>query len=146
MAAAVSLAAPWLRTLEVQSAATIWTRSPSTAYARLHDAGRLDPLSDEADLVAGSIALRLSELPLAAHSFELALGRTPGDAYATLELGAIASSKGERAKAIALLARAVRLNRRDFLARQALATARAGQRVDVRALNRAILAEAEHFA
>ncbi len=146
LAAAASLAAPWLSALEVQSAARVWTRSPSTAYARLHDASRLDPLSDQAYLVAGSIALRLSELPLAAHYFELALARTPGDDYATLELGAIASSRGERAKAIALLARAVRLNRRDFLARQALATARAGQRVDVRALNRAILAEAEHFA
>jgi O-Antigen ligase len=44
---AASLTAPWLSDLEVQSAAGVWTRAPGTAYARLHDAARLNPLSAE---------------------------------------------------------------------------------------------------
>jgi tetratricopeptide (TPR) repeat protein len=120
LAAAVSLAAPWLAQLEVQSAAHVWTTAPQTAYARLDDAARLNPLSDEAYLVEGSIALRYRELTRAARQFSLALGRTPGDAYATLELGAIASTRGERGRALVLLARAVRLNPRDQLTREAM--------------------------
>ena len=88
--------APWLSQLEVQSAARVWTKSPQTAYARLNDAARLNPLSDEAYLVAGSIALRFGDLARADHEFALALGRTPGDAYATLERGAIASTENDR--------------------------------------------------
>jgi hypothetical protein len=56
--------------------------------------GALNPLSDEPYLVAGSIALRFGDLTQRAdHEFALALERTPGDAYATLERGAIASSR-----------------------------------------------------
>jgi tetratricopeptide (TPR) repeat protein len=146
LAAAVSLCAPWLSQLEVQSAAHIWTTAPQSAYARLRDAANLDPLSDEADLVAGSIALRYGELARADRQFSLALGRTPGDAYATLERGAIASARGERAAALALLERAVRLSPREALARQALALVRAGGRVDIQELNRSILLKAQQLA
>jgi tetratricopeptide (TPR) repeat protein len=145
LAAIASLAAPWLSQLEVQSAARIWTRAPRAAYSRLNEAAGLNPLGDEAYLVAGSIALRYGELARADHEFSLALGRTPGDAYATLERGAIASATGQRAAAEALLARAVRLAPRDPLARRALAVVRGGGRVDVQALNRMILLEARRF-
>jgi len=146
LALAGSLAAPWLSQLEVQNAAQIWTRAPRAAYARLDDAAGLDPLSDEPYLVAGSIALRYAEFAHADHEFALALGRTPGDAYATLERGAIASSDGRRAAALALLERAVRLNPRDALAGQALALVRRGGRVSVAELNRAILLKAQQLA
>jgi tetratricopeptide (TPR) repeat protein len=116
------------------------------AYARLNDAARLNPLSDQAYLVAGSIALRFGDLARAEHEFSLALGRVPKDAYAGLELGAIASESGEHARALVLLERAVRLNPRDPLTRQALQTVRFGKRVNVEALNRSILSRAEHIA
>ena len=146
LAAAVSLCAPWLSALEVQSAAHIWTTAPQSAYARLRDAASLDPLSDEADLVAGSIALRYGELGRADRQFSLALARTPGDEYATLERGAIASARGERAAALALLERAVRLSPREGLARQALELVRTGGRVDIQELNRSILLKAQQLA
>src|SRR5580693_3580504 len=130
LAAAASLVAPWLSQLEIQSAARVWPRAPSTAYARLEDAARLNPLSDEADSVAGSIALRYGELARADHDFALALARDPGDAYATLERGAIASARGESAAALGLLERAVRLAPREPLARQALGRVREGHRID----------------
>jgi tetratricopeptide (TPR) repeat protein len=145
-AAAVSLTAPWLSQLEIQSAARIWPGAPRRAYARLNDAAKLNPLSDEAYLVAGSIALRFSDLTRADHNFALALKRSPDDAYATLERGAIASARGEHATALALLERAARLNPRDQLTREALRVVRGGRRVSVEALNRSILRNAQQLA
>jgi tetratricopeptide (TPR) repeat protein/predicted secreted protein len=145
LAATVSLGAPWLSQLELQSAARIWTRAPQAAYARLRAAARLNPLSDEADLTAGSIALRYGELDRADREFALALARAPGDAYATLERGAIASARGERAVAVGLLERAVRLDPREPLTREALELTRAGRRVSIEALNRSILVKAQQL-
>ncbi len=146
LAAIVSLTAPWLSSLQVQSAGRLWVHAPAQAYARLDDAGRLDPLSDEPYVVAGSIALRLGELARADHEFALALARTPGEAYATLERGAIASARGRRREALVLLERAVRLNPRDPLTRATLAVARSGHRVDIEELNRSILFKAQQFS
>ena len=144
--AAASLIAPWLSRLQVENAARIWSKAPATAYARLSDAARLNPLSDEPYLVAGSIALRFGDLARADHQFALALERTPDDAYATLERGAIASARGDRASALALLRRAVYLNPRDPLTHEALSTARRGERVNITELNRFILLQAKQLA
>ena len=146
LAALLSLAVPWLSERQIQSAARIWPKAPQAAYARLDDAAKLNPLSDQAYLVEGSIALRFADLARAEHAFSLALGRVPDDAYAALELGAIASESGEHQRALALLERAVRLNPRDPLTRQALHTVRSGKRVSLGALNRSILIRAEHLA
>ncbi len=146
LAAAGSLVAPWLSERQIQSAARVWPKAPLVAYARLNDAASLNPLSDEAYLVAGSIASRFGDLARAEHDFSLALERVPGDAYATLELGAIASEAGDRARALALLERALRLNPRDPLTREALQTVRSDKRVSVDALNRSILLKAERLA
>jgi len=145
LGATASLAAPWLSQLEIQDAARIWTRAPATAYARLDEAGGLNPLSDEPYLLAGSIALRYGDLRRADHEFVLALARTPGDAYATLERGAIASARGERTTAVALLERATRLNPRDELTFQALRLTRAGKRVSIVELNSLILLKAHQL-
>jgi tetratricopeptide (TPR) repeat protein len=144
--ATVSLAAPWLSQLQIQSAARVWPKAPATAYARLNDAARLNPLSDEPYLVAGGIALRFGDLGRADREFQLALGRDGGDAYATLERGAIASARGDRAGALALLERAARLNPRDPLTRQALQLVRRGERVNIDELNRSILLKAQQLA
>jgi hypothetical protein len=146
LAAACSLTAPWLSQLEIESAARVWTRAPQVAYARLQDAARLDPLSDEAWLVAGSIALRYGELARADRDFAQALRRSPDDAYATLELGAIASARGDRSAALGLLERATRLSPREALTREALGLVREGRLVNVQLLNREILLKAQELA
>jgi hypothetical protein len=142
---AASLTAPWLSELEVESAAKAWTRSPATAYARLHEAARLNPLSDRPYVVAGSIALRERELTRARAEFDAALKRAPADAYATLELGAIASASSEPKAALALIERAVRLNPRDAVAGRALTAVRDGLTISVAGLDRAILQTAEQI-
>jgi O-antigen ligase len=144
-AATVALAGPWLSQLQLQRAARIWPRSPAGAYSRLDQAAELDPLSDEPYLVAGSIALRRGEVQRADGDFAKALVRVPDGAYATLERGAIASERGQQAAARQLLGRAVALNPRDPLAREALEIVRGGRRVSVRGLNRAILLKAEEL-
>jgi Flp pilus assembly protein TadD len=106
----------------------------------------LNPLSDEAYVVAGSIALRYGEFARADREFSLALRRSPADAYATLERGAIASTAGRRAQALRLLEAAVRLNPRDPLARRSLLVVRRGGRVSVEELNRSILLKARQLA
>ena len=143
---AASLVAPWLSQLEVQSAARVWPAAPAKAYARLHDAANLNPLSDEPDLLAGSIALRLGEVSRADRYFALALQRVPNDAYAALERGAIASTRGQRARALVLLTQAAALDPRDALTAAALALVRRGERVDVEELNRSILREAQQLS
>lgn len=144
--AALSLAAPWLSRMEVQSAAKVWPQARSTAYARLRDAAQINPLSAEPSLIAGTIALHLNEVARARRQFELALDRVPGNAYATLELGAIASSRGEASEALRLLQKAVFLSPRSGLTREALAIARQGGRVSIEDLNRSILREAQQFS
>lgn len=146
LAATLSLAAPWLSEREVQSAARIWPKAPLAAYTRLGDAAKLNPLGDRAYLVEGSIALRFGDLARARDAFSKALKRVPGDVYATLELGAIASEMGAHREALELLERAVLLNPRDPLTRQALKTVQKGGRVNVDSLNRAILLKAEDLA
>jgi tetratricopeptide (TPR) repeat protein len=146
LAAVVSLTAPWLSELQVQSAARLWVHAPQQAYAQLDSAARLNPLSDEPYVVAGSIALRLGEAGGADREFVLALHRTPGDAYATLERGAIASARGQRREALVLLERAARLSPREPLTREALRLVRGGRRVDVGELNRSILLNARQFS
>ncbi len=95
--------------------------------------------------MAGSIALRFGDLTRANDEFALALGRTPGDAYATLERGAIASTENERRAALELLERAARLDPRDPLTRQALRLAGEGKRVNIEELNRSILLNAQQL-
>jgi tetratricopeptide (TPR) repeat protein len=146
LVAAASFTAPWLSQLETQSAVRVWPKAPATAYARLNDAARLNPLSDEPYLLAGSISLRFGDLQRADHEFALALARTPGDAYAMLERGAIASAQGHRTAALALLERAARLNPRDPLTREALRAARGGKRVNIEQLNHSILLQARLLA
>ncbi len=142
---ALSFIGPWLSQLEIQRAAKSWTSSPATAYSQLRTASQLDPLSDQAHLVAGSIALRLGQLNRARDEFSDALSRTPNGAYATLELGVIASYRGERARALRYLERAVALNPREPLAVEALELVRQGKRLSVQGLNRAILIKGQRF-
>ena len=145
VAGVVSLAAPGLSRLQIQSAARVWRTAPRTAYARLDDAASLNPLSDEAMVVSGNIAVRLGDLRRADREFARAMERVPLDAYATLERGAIASTRGERRRALGLLERAAQLNPRDPLARVALLLARSGRRVSVQRLNLAILTQARQL-
>jgi hypothetical protein len=144
--AAVSVTLPWLSERDVQKAAAVYDSQPFTAYDRLKQAARLNPLSSRPELVAGSIALRYSDFTRADQRFSDALERVPDDQYATLMRGAIASDRGDRAAALRLLDRAATLAPRDRLTLEARAIARDGGRIDVANLTRKILGRATVFS
>ncbi len=146
LAAAASLIAPWLSQLQLERAARIWPTAPRQAYSELDDAASLNPLSEEPELLAGGIALRFGDLARADREFAKALRRNPRDTYATLERGAIASARGERKRALALLRRTARLSPRDELIHEVLAVVQKGERVSIERLNRSILLKARQFS
>ena len=139
--AVASMALPWLSDVSTQYAADHWRSNPEAAYKRLDRAASLDRLSPEPYLAAATIALKRSEQARARSNFRKALERQSRSAYATLELGALASTYGDRREAERMLARSVALNPRDELARDALAKVRAGRQVSIEQLNAAILGE-----
>jgi tetratricopeptide (TPR) repeat protein len=145
LVAAASLALPWLARVETDRAGRTWPDDPRLAERRLDRAASLNPLSDRPHLVAATIALERRRYGEARERFEKALERNERSAYAVLELGALASMRGDRAQAVRLLERAARLDPRDPPTRAALASARAGRRVDVHRLNRAIRERAENL-
>lgn len=144
-ALAASLIAPWLAERHVKRAVRVWRHNPAEAFGRLEKAAALNPLSARPASISGSIALRLGDSDRAERDFGRVLARVPRDAYAMLELGAIASSRGRRARARKLLAEALERNPRDPVTRGAYERAVAGERIDVAALNRAIFEQASRI-
>jgi tetratricopeptide (TPR) repeat protein len=141
--AVVAVAGPWLAERDVARAGEVFAQRPLQAYDLLDRAASLDPLSDRPALVTGSIALRYGDLPLADRAFADALARNPRGSYATLQRGAIASARGDRARALVLLRRATALAPRDPLAREALSVVRRGGRIDLAELSRRVLRDAD---
>lgn len=141
LVAAVSLGLPWIAARDVNAAASAWRADPNAAFRTLSRAHDLNPLGNQADLVAGAIASRLHRYPLMRERFGAAVGRSPDDWYANLELGIAASLTGHRAQAAAALANAARLNPGEPLVRSVLADFRAGRRIDSDAVDRAAAAE-----
>ncbi len=125
---------PWTADIEVRRARASWTTFPSAAYRQLDLAAKLNPLSEQPGLTTGTIAIRRREPERARLGFEQALERDPRNAYATMWLGAIASSQGRRAEAERLLARARALAPTDPVTQSAAAQARAG-RIDLAGLD-----------
>ncbi len=103
---AASLAAPWLSGLEVERRRA---SGPATGH-RLRPPGRRCAAgpAERRSLTSSRAASRcaMANSARADREFSRRSHARPDDAYATLERGAIASSRGERARALALLNRA----------------------------------------
>lgn len=140
MAACASLIVPWMAEIQMSRAEEAWAAAPDASFRQLDLAARLNRLSERPDLIAGSIALRLGRLGQAEQRFERALQRDGRNAYATLELAAIASHGRRPDVALRLAQRAVTLSPQDFLARSVLADIRAGRAVGIDRLNRQMAA------
>jgi O-Antigen ligase len=137
LALGASLLFPWLAVRDVQNAAAGWRSDPTAAFSLLRQAGRLNPLDDDPDLVAGEIASRLHQYGLMRARFGDAVARTPDDWYANLELGIAASLTGHRRQAALALAQARRLDPDEPIVGQVSRTFDAGHRIDSDAINRA---------
>jgi len=135
LAAAASLALPWLSDREIDRASQVWKLDPAAAFRQLDLAADLDPLSGQPALTEGTIAERLGMLDRAEGAFARARARDPLNAYATLELGMIAAHHAHRRLAERLLRRAATLDRQNPVALQALHQVRARRQLDIAQLN-----------
>ena len=138
-AVALVLTAPWLAVQHVRSAATGWIADPAAAEQRLERARRLDPLSADADLVAGVIASRRDDIAAMRAAYGRAVGREPSNWFAHLELALAAAEAGEDAAARAHLGRALRLNPREPILYDVEDALARGRTVDRRAIEQRFL-------
>ena len=135
-----SFGAPALAERLVNRATAIYPHDASKAFDDLDSAASLNPLSPRPKVIAARIALALHR-PLAAERyFRQALGREPDEPYVHLELGAILYDGGRRAEGLRLLERATQLEPRAPITARALRLARSGRRIDLNAINAALLA------
>jgi hypothetical protein len=141
-ALAVSFALPWIAELEVHRATATWRGNPDAAFRRLHRAADLNPLDATAPLTSGTIALLEHRPALAEREFAEAHDREPNSDYALLELGALAATRGESARARRLVSRAAALSPRDEQIALVLRRIERGQKVDLAAVNGSILRRA----
>ncbi|MFL5781288.1 MAG: O-antigen ligase family protein [Thermoleophilaceae bacterium] len=142
---AASFGAPALAERFVNRATAVYPHHPRQAFDRLDTAAGLNPLSARPKVIAGRVALALGRPAAAARYFREAIDREPRDPYSHLQLGAILFDGGRRAAGLRTLQRAVRLEPRVRVAREALARARQGRRVDVDKINRALLAQGKEL-
>ena len=104
---AASLALPGVAAIELERGVRAWADSPDQALAHLERAHRLNPLSERADVVAGTLAQREGDAGQARATFQRSLERNPHDWYVHLQLALLVE---ERAEALAHLERARLLN------------------------------------
>jgi tetratricopeptide (TPR) repeat protein len=106
-----SLALPGLAAIELERGVRAWADSPDRALSHLERAHRLNPLSERADVVAGTLSTqRGGDAEQARAAFERALERNPHDWYVHLQLALLAEGGGRRREALAHLERARSLN------------------------------------
>jgi tetratricopeptide (TPR) repeat protein len=142
---AASFGAPALAERLVNRATAVYPRDAGNAFDQLDSAASLNPLSARPKVIAGRVALALGRPATAARYFREALEREPRDPYSHLQLGAILFDGGRRAAGLRTLERAARLEPRVRVAREALARARRGRKVDVGKINRALLAQGKEL-
>lgn len=110
VAACLSFLFPWLAARNVAFAASAWRADYDGATAAVDRARRLNPLTDSADLVAGSIERRRRDWDAMALAYGRALERNPLSWYSRLNLALALAKQGRRREAAAELVEAKRLN------------------------------------
>ena len=137
---AVSFTCTWLAAREVETAASTWASGSKEAFDRLDLARKLNPLSDNADAVAGVIARRLGDRTRQRTAFSRAVSRNPSNWYGWLELAMLDAGGSRQAAALEEAERARFLNPHDPLVAQVERKVRRGQKIDAAAVERAFTA------
>jgi O-Antigen ligase len=121
LAAVLALGFPYLSVREVSTASNVSAKNPSAALHDLKLAAKLNPLSADADRLAGAIALRNGLYDEAQRRFSQAIAREPGGWYAWLGEGLAASALGDSARAHRAFEHAGRIDDRQPAVEVALA-------------------------
>lgn len=125
----IALGPAYLSVRYVERAEKIWPADPNAAYADLDRAAWLDPLSAQAELTRGQIAVARREYNRARESFGAAISREDSW-YPHYQLATIASAEKRRREALAQLRAAYRLDSADDLMHFSLERLRRGESLD----------------
>jgi hypothetical protein len=143
IASLAALVPAWLAARDSALAVRVWRAEPATAYARLADAARLNRLSDQPYVIAGTVAERQRDWPNAERLFSQALQRNRSNWYSLLERGIAKSMTGRANPATRDLEAARALDPREPIIRRVLADVRARRRVETRSVDAALLERAQ---
>ncbi len=91
---AASFVAPWIAARQVARAGDVWRQDPAGAYATLDQAAELNPLSDAALVLAGTIAAERGDVGKMRRSFERAVSRDPHNWFSRTQLAVAQANEG----------------------------------------------------
>jgi len=91
---AASFAAPWIAARQVARAGDAWRQDPAGAYATLNQAADLNPLSDAAPVLAGTIAAERGEVARMRANFERAISRDSHNWFSRTQLAVALANQG----------------------------------------------------
>lgn len=135
----VALGPAWLAARDLSLGVQVWRADASRAYARLDDAARLNPLSDQPYVLAGTIAERRRDWPRAERYFSRAIARNGSNWYSHLELGIAYAMSGRRTVALSEIRTARDLDPREPIVGGVLADVRLGRAIPVGSLDKAMV-------
>ena len=137
--AAFSFALPWLAERQVGRAVDTWRADPDRAYERLDQAAALNPISPRPALIEGAIAVERDQARRAERAYREVIDREPRNAYAWLQLAALASAREDRGEARRRIGRAAALAPRDEATRKARAVIGEGSKITPKQVTRVVL-------
>jgi hypothetical protein len=134
-AIALSFIGPWLAANQVDRAASVWRTNPHLAYTLLHQAARLNPLSDAPAVVEGTIAAQRGDATRMQTTFERALRRDRNNWFSYLQLSVAQAHERRWGAAIRSARHAQRLNPGEPLVQTTLASILHHHPQDLRVVN-----------
>jgi Tfp pilus assembly protein PilF len=137
----LSFLAPWLSARQVALASREWRQDPAAAYAALDQAARINPLSDDAPVVAGTIAAERGDTIRMRASFQKAISRDPGNWLSRAQLAVALANDLAWPAAKESAQVAVELNPREQVTKDVLRAVTRGKRPKLDAVNTAVFAE-----
>jgi O-antigen ligase/polysaccharide polymerase Wzy-like membrane protein len=139
VAAALSFIPPWLSAHQVDRATAVWQTDPGLAFALLHQAARLNPVSDDSPVTELTIAAQLGDSRRMAASARSAIARDGDNWYSHLQLAIALEQVGRwrEARDQVLIARG--LNPREPLVDTVAASARTRHKLRPDTINLAVL-------
>lgn len=145
-AIAATFVAPWIAAKQVARASEVWRSDPALAYSALDQAATLNPLSDAAPAVEGTIAAERGDLPRMRTSFERAVSRDPNDWFSRIQLAVALARQHQWRAAERSATDAADLNPREKTIPAVLASIHAHRRIPLRAVNDAVLNQLQTLA
>jgi O-antigen ligase/polysaccharide polymerase Wzy-like membrane protein len=141
VAAIVVLALPWVALRQTDEAVAIAGTNPSQAYRLLHDAARLNPLSETPDVTEGILAANAGDRVRERRALLAAVERNHSDWYLFMMLGIVAGQQHQLALSRDYLARARRLSPLDQVVMYAQIRLRQGSPLTEQDVGRILLLE-----